>query len=121
MSTPPSVRLPRSSATASCLYDPVVADLGGDPADDLLSQVETVLEEVVKTVSGQFISYNRDNRQYYVDLKKTEDFDAIMTGASRRWGRELVRRTTTRSVVETPERRRTGAARTWIRGAVAER
>ena len=61
-----------------CLYDPVVADLGGDPADDLLSQVEAVLGEVVKTVSGQFISYNRDNRQYYVDLQKTEDFDAII-------------------------------------------
>ena len=61
-----------------CLYDPVVADLGGDPADDLLTQVEAVLKEVVKTVSGQFISYNRDNRQYYVDLKKTEDFDAII-------------------------------------------
>lgn len=59
-----------------CLYQPGVEDLGGDPADDLLSQVETVLREIHKTVSGQFISSNPDNRQFYLDLKKTEDFDA---------------------------------------------
>src|SRR6266487_3927428 len=29
-----------------CLFDPIVAELGGDPADDLLSQVETVLREI---------------------------------------------------------------------------
>jgi len=29
-------------------------------------------------VSGQFISSNPDNRQYYLDLKKTDDFDAII-------------------------------------------
>ena len=39
-----------------CLYQPGIGDLGGDPADDLLSQVETVLREIHKTVSGQFIS-----------------------------------------------------------------
>lgn len=61
-----------------CLYQPGIEDLGGDPADDLLSQVETVLKEVIKTVSGQFISSNPDNRQYYLDLKKTDDFDAII-------------------------------------------
>src|SRR5438128_6456455 len=61
-----------------CLFDPIVAELGGDPADDLLSQVETVLREIHKTVSGQFISSNPDNRQYYLDLKKTDDFDALV-------------------------------------------
>ena len=59
-----------------CLYQPGVEDLGGDPADDLLSQVETVLREIHMTVSGQFISSNPNNRQFYLDLKKTEDFDA---------------------------------------------
>lgn len=59
-----------------CLYQPGIEELGGDPADDLLSQVETVLREIHRTVNGQFISYNPDNRQYYLDLKKTEDFDA---------------------------------------------
>ena len=61
-----------------CLYQPGIEDLGGDPADDLLSQVETVLREILKTVSGQFISSNPDNRQFYLDLKKTDDFDALI-------------------------------------------
>ena len=61
-----------------CLYQPGVEDLGGDPADDLLTQVETVLREMHKTVSGQFISHNTENRQYYLDLKKIDDFDALI-------------------------------------------
>lgn len=61
-----------------CLYQPGIEDLGGEPADDLLTQVETVLKEIHKTVNGQFISSNPDNRQYYLDLKKTDDFDAII-------------------------------------------
>ena len=61
-----------------CLYQPGIEELGGDPADDLLSQVETVLREIHKTVNGQFISSNSDNRQFYLDLKKTDDFDALI-------------------------------------------
>jgi hypothetical protein len=61
-----------------CLYQPGIEELGGEPAEDLLSQVETVLREIHKTVSGQFISANPENRQYYLDLKKTEDYDAII-------------------------------------------
>ena len=61
-----------------CLFQPGIEELGGDPADHLLSQVETVLREIHKTVSGQFISSNPDNRQYYLDLKKTDDFDALI-------------------------------------------
>jgi len=61
-----------------CLFQPGIEELGGVPADDLLSQVETVLREIHKTVSGQFISSNPDNRQYYLDLKKTDDFDALI-------------------------------------------
>ena len=45
---------------------------------DLQTYVETVLREIHKTVSGQFISFNADNRQYYLDLKKTDDFDALI-------------------------------------------
>lgn len=61
-----------------CLYDPNIAELGGEPAEDLLSLVETVLREILKTVSGQFISANPNNRQYFLDLKKTEDYDALI-------------------------------------------
>jgi hypothetical protein len=63
---------------ALCLYQPGIEDLGGDPADDLLSQVETVLREIHKTVSGKFVSFNSENRQYFLDLKKVEDVDAII-------------------------------------------
>ena len=61
-----------------CLYQPGIEDLGGEPADDLLTLVETVLKEIHRTVSGQFISFNPENRQYYLDLKKTDDFDALI-------------------------------------------
>ena len=61
-----------------CVYQPGIEDLGGDPADDLLSQVETVLREIHRTVSGQFISTNADNGQFYLDLKKTDDYDALI-------------------------------------------
>ena len=61
-----------------CLYQPGIDDLGGVPADDLLSQVETVLREIHRTVNGQFISSNPNNGQYYLDLAKTDDFDALI-------------------------------------------
>lgn len=59
-----------------CLYHPGIEHLGGDPTEDLLTLVETVLKEIKKTVSGQFISYNPENGQYYLDLKKIMDYDA---------------------------------------------
>ena len=62
-----------------CLYEPMIAELGGDePDSDLQTHVETVLREIHKTVSGQFISANPDNGQFYLDLKKTDDFDALI-------------------------------------------
>ena len=60
-----------------CLYQPGLEDRD-TPAEDLLTQIEVVLKEIHKTVSGQFISSNPDNRQYYLDLKKTDDFDALI-------------------------------------------
>lgn len=62
-----------------CLFDPLIAELGSDEPDkDLQTHVETVLREIHKTVSGQFISFNADNRQFYLDLEKTDDFDALI-------------------------------------------
>lgn len=61
-----------------CLFDPRIKDMGGVPADDLLSHVETVLREIRKTVDGQFLSNNKDNHQFYIDLKKTDDYDALI-------------------------------------------
>lgn len=61
-----------------CLFHQGAADLGGEPAEDLLTIVETTLREIHKTVSGQFISSNADNRQWFLDLKKTDDYDALI-------------------------------------------
>jgi hypothetical protein len=62
-----------------CLFEPMIVELGGDEPDkDLQTHVETVLREIHKTVSGQFISFNQDNGQFYLDLKKTDDFDALI-------------------------------------------
>ena len=63
---------------ALCLYQPGIEDLGGEPAMDLLSHIETVMREIYKTVNGQFISFNQENQQYYLDLKKTDDYDALI-------------------------------------------
>ena len=59
-----------------CLYQPGIEDMGGEPAADLLSLVQTVLREIIKTVNGQFISKAPDTEQYYLDLKKDIDYDA---------------------------------------------
>ena len=59
-----------------CLYHVGIADMGGDPAVDLLGLVVTVLGTIIKTVNGQFISKAGDTEQYYLDLKKDIDYDA---------------------------------------------
>ncbi len=61
-----------------CLYHPFVAEMGGEPSEDLLTLVDVTLKEINACVSGQFLSQNSDNRQWYLDLKKTEDFDALI-------------------------------------------
>ncbi len=65
-----------------CLWDPLVAELGGDPAEDLKGEVETALRLISDAVNGQFISAtNMDGRgrlsgQFYLDIDKTVDYDA---------------------------------------------
>lgn len=59
-----------------CLFQPGIGDMGGEPEADLLSLVQTVLRETLKTVNGQFISKAPDTEQYYLDLKKDIDYDA---------------------------------------------
>lgn len=75
-----------------CLYDPFVVDMGGDPALDLLGHVETVLKAIMTTVSGQFISVDPANGQYYLDLKKTEDYDALIEKRTESLEQELLDR-----------------------------
>ena len=62
-----------------CLFEPLITEFdSSEPSKDLQTHVETVLREIYRTVSGQFISENTDNHQFYLDLKKTDDFDALI-------------------------------------------
>lgn len=61
-----------------CLFHPLAATIGDSPAEDLLGLIEVTLKEIRTTVSGQFVSQNTDNRQVYLDLKKTDDYDALI-------------------------------------------
>ena len=45
-------------------------------ADFLLDQVQVALNEIERTMQGQFISHNEANGQYYLDVEKIVDFDA---------------------------------------------
>jgi len=68
------------------LFDPLFAETCGDePEKDLETFVDTVLREIHKAVNGQFISLNQENRQYYLDLKKTDDFDALIDNRAERF------------------------------------
>ncbi len=67
-------------ATAEELRDDLclMLPLPEQEAEFLKTVVETVLREIVKTVSGQFLSYNKENGQYFLDLKKDVDFDSLI-------------------------------------------
>lgn len=76
-----------------CLFEPMINELGSDEPDkDLQTHVETVLREIHRTVSGQFISSNLDNRQFYLDLKKTDDFDALIENKAETLGNDQLDR-----------------------------
>lgn len=55
-----------------CLFAPVPEKT----SDFLRTTVEACLKEIMRTMSGQFITHNTDNDQYYLDLQKTIDYDA---------------------------------------------
>ncbi|MDJ0306792.1 DUF6079 family protein [Dehalobacter sp.] len=72
----------RAGLTAENLRDDLCLYLKGMPdqsSDTLQSVVQTVLKDVMTTVSGQFIEHNGDNGQYYLDLKKDIDYDEKIT------------------------------------------
>lgn len=57
-----------------CLYIP----LPERDAEFLLTSIESTLGNILKAVSGQFISRNAENDQYYLDLDKDIDYDALI-------------------------------------------
>lgn len=69
----------RSLKDALCLFMPIPEI----DEDFLAGIVSNVLATIKKTVSGQFISLNEANEQYYIDVNKTIDYDEkIKTKAS---------------------------------------
>lgn len=58
----------------------------------LKTVVETVLKEVIKTVNGQFLSFNKENGQYYLDLKKDIDFDSLIEKKAEFLGEDVLNR-----------------------------
>ena len=54
----------------------LLAPIPEKTSDFLRTTVEACLREVMKTVSGQFITHNTENDQYFLDLQKTIDHDA---------------------------------------------
>lgn len=46
--------------------------------DFLKTTVDMIFSKIMITVSGQYISYNEDNGQYYLDLEKDVDYDALI-------------------------------------------
>ncbi|MEG0835387.1 MAG: DUF6079 family protein, partial [Christensenellaceae bacterium] len=54
-----------------CLFLPMPEQ----EADFLLSLIKTTLNDIMTTVSGQFIIFNDGNNQYYIDVDKIVDYD----------------------------------------------
>lgn len=61
-------------------------------AEFLKTMVETILREILKTVSGQFINFNKENGQYYLDVKKDVDFDSLIEKKAEGLGGDLLDR-----------------------------
>ena len=61
-------------------------------AEFLKTMVETILKEILKTVSGQFINFNKENGQYYHDLKKDVDFDSLIEKKAEGLGGDILDR-----------------------------
>jgi hypothetical protein len=54
------------------------ADLPEEDAEFLRSTIDTVLREILKTVSWQYISFNEENGQYYIDIYKDIPIDDLI-------------------------------------------
>jgi len=68
-------------ATAEELRDDLclmLPNLVEQEAGFLRTMVEKVLDDIIKTANGQFISANPENGQYYLDILKDIDYDALI-------------------------------------------
>lgn len=54
------------------------ADLPEQESEFLRTTIESVMREILKTVSYQYISVNKENGQYYLDIDKDIDVDSLI-------------------------------------------
>ncbi len=89
---PMALRIVHALSVLRLTTDDILAPLGATPeelrdnlcllaplpertAEFLLDSVRVALREILRTVSGQYISYNDANDQYYLDVRKDIDFE----------------------------------------------
>lgn len=51
--------------------------------EDLKGIISTIMGLVMQTVSGQYISFNKENGQYYIDVEKDVDYDQLINDKAR--------------------------------------
>lgn len=57
------------------LFSPTIAD---EDADFLSITIETVLKEIQKAASGEYIAFNKENGQYYLDVEGGVDVERLI-------------------------------------------
>ncbi|MBN2286364.1 MAG: ATP-binding protein [Tissierellales bacterium] len=76
-----------------CLYHPMIKELGSnEPDKDLHTLVKTVLDEIMKTMNGQFITRNKENEQYFINLDLVENYDARIDDRAKVLSNDIVDR-----------------------------
>ena len=61
-----------------CVSFPIEVPEPQRTEDFLKTTIDMIFSKIMKTVSGQYISYNEDSGQYYLDLEKDIDYDTLI-------------------------------------------
>ena len=59
-----------------CLY---LKDMPDQDADTLRGIIRVIMQDIFKTVSGQFIQHNDENGQYYLDVHAAVNYDELIS------------------------------------------
>lgn len=81
------------------LFADSVAELGGVPADDALGFVDSTLDAMKRALAGQFISTTAEGG-YFLDLHRTEDFEAVLAHRTESIGSSEVDRLLLQTLLE---------------------
>lgn len=59
------------------IFDPMLLEMEED-ADFLTTMIESVMNDIMKAASFQFLSFNKDNNQYFIDVDKATAVDDLI-------------------------------------------